>query len=168
MNRADVARLLTYAASFDRRKLGEADVLAWHDVLADLDPIEAATAVRQHYAESREFLMPADVRRRVLDARRLAAEREHHQHVRQLNQTAQQLAPLTGQGIRTVAQALNAARADRPERAEPEQRWSARRVACPHCRAAPGQACVNPTTERPLTKALAHPARIEAAEKETR
>lgn len=40
---------------------------------------------------------------------------------------------------------------------------AARSLRCPWCKAAPGEACVNPATGRPLTITANHPARHEAA-----
>lgn len=75
MNRAETALALTLAAAFDRRTIGEADVEAWHTVLADLAFDDVKEAVAGHYATSRDWLMPADVRERVkaIRAARLAA-----------------------------------------------------------------------------------------------
>lgn len=70
---SDVATLLAFAAAFDRRTLGEADVLAWHTVLADVDLDDARQAVSAHYADTRDWIMPADIRQRVRTARSSAA-----------------------------------------------------------------------------------------------
>lgn len=69
---ADAAEILTIAAAFDRRTVGEADALAWADALHDLDPHDCGQAVRDHYANSTDWLMPAHVRAGV---KRLRAER---------------------------------------------------------------------------------------------
>lgn len=66
MTRGDVARLLAYIAAFDRRTLGDADVLAWHDVLGDLDFEAARAAVRTWYTEHDGWIMPAHIRTAVL------------------------------------------------------------------------------------------------------
>lgn len=67
--------VLALCAAFDRRTVGEADAHAWHDVIGDLDFEDAKRAVRDHYRASREFVMPSDVRQRVVEIRkhRLAA-----------------------------------------------------------------------------------------------
>lgn len=70
MTKAEVARLLTMIAAFDRRTIGETDVEAWHLVLADLEPTDCADAVREHFASKREWLMPADVRTYAVAAAR--------------------------------------------------------------------------------------------------
>lgn len=76
MNRSDVAALLTVIASYDRRTLGEAEVIAWHGVLGDLPFEQCRDAVIAHYATQTDWLMPAHVRRHVLTARQDRAMRE--------------------------------------------------------------------------------------------
>jgi hypothetical protein len=67
--------LLATCAAYDRRTIGEADAVAWHAVVGDLPFAEAQQAVFAHYAESREWIMPADVRTRVRRRQRDEAER---------------------------------------------------------------------------------------------
>lgn len=66
--------VLTAAAAFDRRTVGKADAAAWHAALGDLPFEDAQSAVVAHYRDSREWIMPSDIRRRVkaLRADRLA------------------------------------------------------------------------------------------------
>jgi len=61
MNRAQVAGLLSFAAAFDKRTIGDADILAWHEVLDGLDFDTARDAVKRWYAGHREPIMPADI-----------------------------------------------------------------------------------------------------------
>jgi hypothetical protein len=75
MTPAEVARLLAGAAMFDYRKIDRDDALAWHHVLGDLDFDDAIEAVRRHYAESTERLMPAHVRQGVRAIRNERASR---------------------------------------------------------------------------------------------
>lgn len=70
MTKAEVAQLLTIIAAFDRRTIGEADVEAWHLVVGDLDAADCAEAVRTYFTDSREWLMPADVRKLAIAAER--------------------------------------------------------------------------------------------------
>lgn len=65
MNRSETANLLTSMASFDRRTIGESDVIAWQGVLADAAFDDCLEAVKRHYAENTEWMMPAHVRRIV-------------------------------------------------------------------------------------------------------
>ena len=61
--------LLTVAAAFDQRTVGEGDAMAWHAVVGDLNFADAKQAVLGYYADTRERVMPADVRRRVREIR---------------------------------------------------------------------------------------------------
>jgi len=63
--------LLTVAAAFDQRTVGEGDAMAWHAVLGDLAFADAKQAVLGYYAETRERIMPADIRQRVREVRHL-------------------------------------------------------------------------------------------------
>lgn len=69
MNRAQVAELLAYVAAFDRRTIGDADVLAWHEVLGDLDPDDAHTTARAWYTANHGMIAPADIRAGVRSIR---------------------------------------------------------------------------------------------------
>lgn len=72
MNRSQTALLLGLAAAYDRRTIGEADVEAWHDVLGDISFADAKTAVKDHYRESNDWIMPAMIRKAV---RKIRADR---------------------------------------------------------------------------------------------
>ncbi|MEV5673485.1 hypothetical protein AB0L28_32530 [Streptomyces sp. NPDC052503] len=63
MTPADAAELLTLAAAFDRRTVGEADARAWAAALNAM-PLDddARAAVARHYAETDRWLTPAHVR----------------------------------------------------------------------------------------------------------
>jgi hypothetical protein len=67
--------LLTTCAAYDRRTIGKTDAVAWHAVVGDLPFDMAQQAVFAHYSESREWIMPADVRTRVRRQQRDQAER---------------------------------------------------------------------------------------------
>lgn len=72
MTTAEAARLLTLAAAYDRRTIGEADATAWADALHGLRAADCAEAIRRHYRDSRDWIMPADIRHTV---RKLRADR---------------------------------------------------------------------------------------------
>lgn len=57
--------LLATCAAYDRRTIGKTDAVAWHAIVRDLPFADAQQAVFDHYSESREWIMPADVRTRV-------------------------------------------------------------------------------------------------------
>jgi hypothetical protein len=67
--------LLATCAAYDRRTIGKTDAVAWHAVVGDLPFADAQQAVFAHYAESREWIMPADVRQRVKRKQRDEADR---------------------------------------------------------------------------------------------
>jgi hypothetical protein len=81
----DVIDVLAKAAAFDQRTVGQADILAWHEIVHRLEREDALEAVTRHYAESRERLMPADVIRHARAAREDRRRRElSHSAVRAL------------------------------------------------------------------------------------
>jgi hypothetical protein len=65
----EVIDLLTLMASYDRRKVGEADVAAWYAAVSDLPFGDGRDAVIAHYRESTDWIMPAHVRQRVAAVR---------------------------------------------------------------------------------------------------
>lgn len=79
MTRAEVALLLGLAAGRDQRTVGEADVLAWHEDIGDLDFNDAREAVSMHYRESTDRVMPAHIRRLVRQIRDERRRREEHE-----------------------------------------------------------------------------------------
>jgi hypothetical protein len=87
MNHGDTARVLAKAAAFDQRTVGEPDVLAWQEVLADIDFADALTAVSRHYAEHTERIMPAHVRRLALQI-----DRDRRRALREASERDAQLA----------------------------------------------------------------------------
>lgn len=67
MNLSETARLLSAMSAYDRRTIGDGDVIAWQAVLPDASFDDCLEAVKQHYAEHTEWMMPAHVRRAVRD-----------------------------------------------------------------------------------------------------
>lgn len=63
----ETAEVLTKIAAYDRRKLGQADVRAWHAVISDVEKDDAMAAVERWYAEETDWMMPAHLRRIVRD-----------------------------------------------------------------------------------------------------
>lgn len=61
MNLVETTELLAMIAAFDRRTVGESDVRAWHAVLSDIDLADAIEAVRHHYRQRLDWMMPAHV-----------------------------------------------------------------------------------------------------------
>lgn len=75
MNAADVNDLIRLCQGFDnRRDPDDLIIAAWLSVLGDIDPADARQAVVDHYATTRDWIMPADIRSGALRvARRRAA-----------------------------------------------------------------------------------------------
>lgn len=63
MNLSETARLLGAIAAFDRRTVGDSDVIAWQSVLPDVPFDDALAAVRGWYGVNTDWMMPAHVRR---------------------------------------------------------------------------------------------------------
>jgi len=69
VNAEQAGQVLAKCASYDRRKTGDADTIAWLQVLGDLPYDDCIAAVVAHYTDSTDWIMPAHVRRRVRDIR---------------------------------------------------------------------------------------------------
>jgi len=75
MTPEETGRVLAICASFDRRTVGETDVIAWLKVIGDLPFRDCEGAVVAHYRDSRNWIMPADVHQRVKAMRRERLDR---------------------------------------------------------------------------------------------
>lgn len=75
MTSDEVGLLLGLMALADNRKPPEDDegrkamIGFWLSMVGDLTYADAAQAVQEHYRESRDWIMPADIRRRVKEMR---------------------------------------------------------------------------------------------------
>lgn len=67
MNRSETALMLAQMQAYDQRTVGESDVIAWHALLSDAPFEDCQEAIRRHYAEQTDRIMPAHVRRLVRD-----------------------------------------------------------------------------------------------------
>lgn len=74
MNAAETGNLIALMALYDNRKTGDAEIVAWLKTIGDLRYADCEAAVVAHYRESRERVMPADVRTRVEAIRRQRIE----------------------------------------------------------------------------------------------
>lgn len=77
VDKSDVVLLLAFAGTYDYRKVGEADIEAWFLAVGDLDYEDAKSAIVRHYRDTRERLMPADVRQGVRAIRNERASKAH-------------------------------------------------------------------------------------------
>lgn len=76
MTSDEVWDLLELISSIDRRKVGLTDRQTWEGLVGDLSAADAQAAVIAYYRESREWIMPADVRARAKAMRRDRLDRE--------------------------------------------------------------------------------------------
>lgn len=66
MKRSEAALLLAKIAAYDRRTVGDSDIEAWAEALdGQVTLQDAMTAIRDHFRETTDWLMPADVIRRA-------------------------------------------------------------------------------------------------------
>lgn len=82
MNLEEVGAVLAKAAAFDNRTIGDANLLAWHEVLGDLDVRDCLAAITRHHSESTEYLMPGHVRRLAEQIRKERRDRERSEQRR--------------------------------------------------------------------------------------
>lgn len=172
----EVIDLLTTAAAYDRRTVGETDVIAWHRAVADLDVLDAQDAVVGHYSETTEWLMPAHVRKRVkaIRAARAAIDPVPAPPAELADRPADYKAALQN-AVAKMARGFALPR-QIAAKVEPNEefaeargedhnpvRIAAFKVACPWppCRAIPGANCVDADGRR--LSAPAHEARLRAA-----
>ena len=65
MNIEQTNELLLRIQVIDNRQIGDSTVLAWHELVGDLDYAMAVEAVKLHQRESTAWLTPAHVRANV-------------------------------------------------------------------------------------------------------
>jgi hypothetical protein len=169
VNRTEVAALLGAASAVDPKvPQPDPDVLTmWAGILDGIPADIAGAAVREHYHRTTETIMPADIVGHWRTVRREIAEQRHHAELRahhQVHQLDEAGLRAIRSGIARVTAALAVTRGADPEYAEAEA--DARRtylaVPCPYCKARSGARCTGPGG-RALTKAPAHPARLDHA-----
>jgi len=62
VNRQEATQLLRFCAANDNRTVGEADVLAWHDMLSAISYERAYEAARRHYRQQPDvWLKPGHI-----------------------------------------------------------------------------------------------------------
>lgn len=81
MTDEEVGQLLGMCAAFDNRSTDDSVAYAWSCVVGDLPYAECEAAVIAHYSQSREWIMPADVRTRV---RRKQRDEAEHARIREV------------------------------------------------------------------------------------
>lgn len=137
MTHDEIALVLGKAASVDRRTIGRADVLAWHEIIGHLEFLDALQAVRRHYSRTRDFLMPSDI---LAEVKLLRSEREdkNPHPVRELpsrfeqdlardNRISRGMAPVR-EVMRAILARRDAALADAETPRTPEEETRARAI----------------------------------------
>lgn len=157
ITRAEAARLLTLASSWDNRNVGEAAVLAYVESgsLGRWSFGEACDAIKHYYTtttDPKPWVMPSHITHFIKNLRQDRAMRETG---RELTQAAADPRALT-------AATQLARRLELPEQFRPTEN-RALRVRCPHCGSAPNSPCTRSAMGGPRDRSP-HPSRIELAE----
>ena len=118
MNYAETAQLLTAVAACDNRRIDDATVAMWHDVLGDLPLRDALEAARRHFAKSTDWLMPAHIRTGAAMIREERQPRSEHLQLPSRFEYDPQRAAQVRAGIARCTAALDMARARRPKAIE--------------------------------------------------
>lgn len=180
MTPEETGRILGEIALCDNRKVDVPMVAQWHRIIGDLPYSDTSQAVIEYFAESTEYLKPADLIRRVktIRADRLRNsdlvipagdpdDREAWaQSLRTItNRLANGREPFRAiEGIKGKTAPSKAYRDARS--AEDSERVLGQTIACPvdWCGALAGQPCVSQVHGKPLAKG--HPSRLKAARSE--
>jgi hypothetical protein len=72
VNRSEAATLLAVVQAYDRRTVGDMDVVTWAKALDDITLADATDAVHAWFRDRTDWLLPADVRKAVKRAKSLA------------------------------------------------------------------------------------------------
>lgn len=160
-----VRALLAVAMYYDHRNPGESDVMAWTEAAhrRRWRFVPAREAIHEHYAEKRDYIMPADI------TLRLRVESRYPPRYREAPAELEEARPdPAGQERVRAIVAILAARlgwARKPSQEDPELA-----VECPHCHAAPMRPCARLATRGPhrgeyIRTSNSHPSRVELAAK---
>ena len=171
LTRDQVVSLLQVAAAYDNRNLGQANIHAWHDA-ADRERWafdDAVMAIKAHYAESTDYLLPAHVTQRI------RGKRQEPPRAAEAIGELPAAPPADPERIRTYVDAVARRLGWQRVQASAES-VAATAVECPFCHVAPDRPCTRLATRGPhrgervrLTKDEGvHPARRELAAKARR
>ncbi|MEV0247927.1 hypothetical protein AB0H76_15145 [Nocardia sp. NPDC050712] len=147
MTPLETADVLAAIASLDLRTIGEADIIAWHAVIGDLDKTLALEAVVVHHKTNTDRIKPAHLIGIAKQIRRDRAERE--------NADAEARAAFEDHRDQRLGIGGNKALGGLPIPTIGQPVWPAYEVndainrPCPHCRAQANDACVDPSNSRP-------------------
>jgi hypothetical protein len=155
MNDDEILNLLEIAQAFDKRTIGEPDVVAWTDSAkrGRWTYDEAQEVIKEYYARTtaeRPWIMPSHVTNMVRANRDVEAMRFRRDALPPIN-------PRVAQAIETVAATTHIPAEPRP------MRNTSLSVPCPHCKAAIGQNCTRPRLNGRPVLMQPHPSRKELA-----
>lgn len=154
MNRNEVIDLLSIVQAFDKRTVGEPDVIAWEDSAkrGRWTYDEAAEAVKDYYARTtseRPFIMPSHITN--------AIRRNREYESMRYRQASKPVNPRVAEAIEPVAERTKIPDPKRP------MRNNALSVPCPHCKAPIGETCTRPRLIGRPKPMMPHPSRKELA-----
>jgi hypothetical protein len=164
LTKREVASLLAVAATFDRRRgtVGEVDVEAWtaaaHVGRWTFDA--AVEAVKAHYAESTENLMPAHITQRLRGEQRQPAR--YGDTPRAIQGPTAATAEQRAAAMRKIAETIGTKKGRQPDVVADDRAALCLDVECPHCHALQGVRCTGHRGTT-LTKSPCHPSRAEAS-----
>lgn len=90
MNLVETDQLLTVIQNLDKRKIDDATVLLWQQILGDLDYADCVRAAINHFRESTDYLLPAHI---VAGARTIERERIREENQRRALEAAPETDP---------------------------------------------------------------------------
>lgn len=155
MTRDQIIDLLSVVVAYDNRHAGQGQLAAWTEAADrghwtyDL----ALDAIHGHYAESRDWIMPADVTKRVRAAKQ---DQRLRAAIGPPQPEPDPEAAARHQAIVNRAMGWTDDRRPDPVR-------GALGATCPHCHAAPRSTCTRPGTAGRRVDCPPHPSRWDAA-----
>lgn len=114
MTPEESGKLLGICAAFDNRNVDDSAVFAWYSAIKDLPYSECESAVIAHYSDSREWIMPADVRTRVRRKQRDEAARVRIHELLDPEAYRREVAQLDGAFLRKLAKRTGGAELKAP------------------------------------------------------
>jgi hypothetical protein len=152
--RDEIIQLLGGASCYDARKPSEGMVNAWSDAAerGRWTYPEATEAIKTHYVESTDFVMPAHVTKQIRAKRQDSAMRHPIDPPDRADQ--QRLAELIADAFQTI-----------PDPRHDKWRVDAVSRPCPFCDFQPGEQCTRESPEGGVPTRIPHPTRMKPHEK---
>lgn len=74
MNVTDTSHVLAKIQAFNNRTFDKPAIMAWHETIGDLELTDCLTAVTNFFMDSKEWIMPSDIRHGVSAIRKKRVE----------------------------------------------------------------------------------------------